>query len=54
MVVRRFTLRGIHRAHLLGRDATDRPLRRAGIAIDRLAGGLFVESWVVISWLGVV
>ena len=53
-VVRRFTLRGTQRGYLLGRDGQDRPVRLAGIALDRLESGKLIESWVVISLLGVV
>ena len=53
-VVRRFTLQGTQRGYLLGRDGHDRPVRLAGIGLDRLESGKLIESWVVISLLGVV
>jgi steroid delta-isomerase-like uncharacterized protein len=54
-VVRRFTLRGTHLEPFLGVPASGRPVVLRGIAIDRLAGGRLVESWVqveAIPWLG--
>jgi predicted ester cyclase len=48
-VVRRFTLRGTHRKPLPGVEASGRPVILRGIAIDRLAGGRLVESWVQVD-----
>ena len=45
-VVRRFTLRGTHRGAFLGAPASGRRVTLWGIAIDRVAGGRLVESWV--------
>jgi predicted ester cyclase len=53
-VVRRFTLRGTHRRPLLGVEASGRPVLLRGIAIDRLAGGRLVESWVQVESLRAV
>jgi steroid delta-isomerase-like uncharacterized protein len=48
-VVRRFTVRGTHRGPFFGVPASGRPVVLRGIAIDRLAGGQLVESWVQID-----
>ncbi len=53
-VVRRFVLRGTHRGPFLGLVATGRRIKVAGIAIDRLADGRIMESWVVIDLYGLV
>ena len=50
-VVRRFTLRGTHRETFLGAPASGQPVTLRGIAIDRVAGGLLVESWVQVDGL---
>ena len=48
-VVRRFTLRGTHQRSFLGVAGSGRAVVLRGIAIDRLAGGRLVESWVQID-----
>jgi steroid delta-isomerase-like uncharacterized protein len=48
-VVRRFTLRGTHHRPFLGVPASGRPVVLRGIAIDRLAAGRLVESWVQVE-----
>ena len=50
-VVRRFTLRGTHRGPFLGVPVSGRRVELGGIAIDRVAGGLLVESWVQVDGL---
>lgn len=50
-VIRRFTLRGTYRRALLGVPAGGGPVVLRGIAIDRLARGRLVESWVVFDKL---
>jgi steroid delta-isomerase-like uncharacterized protein len=50
-VVRRFTLQGMHRRPFLGVPASYQPVALRGIAIDRLACGRLVESWVQIDGL---
>lgn len=44
-VAMRFTLRGTHRAELLGRPPTGRLITISGINIYRLLGGKIVETW---------
>jgi predicted ester cyclase len=46
-VARRFTLRGNPRS--VAGQPVNGPVELHGVAIDRLAGGLLVESWVVIA-----
>jgi predicted ester cyclase len=48
-VVRRFTVRGTHRQRLFGEPAAGQLMTLNGIAIDRLAEGKLVESWVQID-----
>jgi predicted ester cyclase len=50
-VARRFTLRGTHRGSFFGMPPTGRPVVLRGIAIDRLANGQLVESWVQVDAL---
>lgn len=50
----RFTLVGTHAGPFMGIPATGRPVRAAGVRIDRLAGGRLVESWVVLDALGLL
>jgi predicted ester cyclase len=50
-VVRRYTLQGTHHESLLGEPATGQRLTLQGIAIDRLADGLLVETWAHIGRL---
>lgn len=50
-VVRRFTLRGTHQYPYLGTPASGQPVTFRGLGIDRLAGGLIVESWVHVDGL---
>ena len=45
-VVHRFTLRGTHTGAFMGIPPTGQMVTVPGIAIDRLAGGKVVESWV--------
>lgn len=52
-VIRRFTLRGTHQGTFLGVAASGRPVALRGIAIDRLAEGRLMESWVQIDGLPV-
>jgi steroid delta-isomerase-like uncharacterized protein len=53
-VVHRFTLRGTHAGPFLGIPPTGRAVTAAGIAIDRLAGGKVVESWVSLDALNLL
>src|SRR5215218_7985956 len=48
-VVRRFTLRGTLAGPLPGRSPSGPPVELHGIAIDRIADGKLVESWVLID-----
>jgi predicted ester cyclase len=48
-VVRRFTLQGTHRGPFLGVTGSGRAVVLRGIAIDRLADGRLVESWVQVD-----
>jgi predicted ester cyclase len=50
-VIRRFTLRGTHRRPFLGASASGQPVVLCGIAIDRVAGGRLVETWVQVDSL---
>jgi predicted ester cyclase len=50
-VVRRFTLRGTHQNPYLGVPASGRQVVLHGLGIDRLVGGLLVESWVLVDRL---
>jgi predicted ester cyclase len=50
-VVRRFTLRGTHQYSYLGVPASGRTVALRGLGIDRLAGGMLVESWVQVDRL---
>jgi predicted ester cyclase len=45
-VVRRFTLVGTHTLPFLGFRASGKRVALGGIAIDRLANGQIVESWI--------
>src|SRR3954453_10271784 len=45
-VVRRFTLRGTHAQPFLGFRASGKRVALRGFAIDRLANGQIVESWI--------
>jgi predicted ester cyclase len=45
-VVRRFTLLGTHALPFLGFRASGKRVALGGIAIDRLANGQIVESWI--------
>jgi predicted ester cyclase len=45
-VVRRFTLLGTHTLPFLGFRASGKRVALGGIAIDRLANGQIVESWI--------
>ena len=51
-VVRRFVLQGTHLGPSLGIAPTGRQARVGGIAIDRLAKGRLVESWVMVDLFG--
>jgi len=48
-VVRRFSLRGYHRRPFLDIPASGQLVVLRGMAIDRLAGGRLVESWVQVD-----
>src|SRR5687768_2768919 len=48
-VVRRFTLRGTHRGAFLGIPPSGRAVVLRAIAIDRVARGQLIESWVQID-----
>ena len=48
-VIRRFTVRGTHRGPFLGMPASGQPVVLRGLAIDRLAGGRLLESWVQVE-----
>ena len=50
-VVRRFTLCRTHWGPFLGMPASGQPVELRGIAIERVAGGLLVESWVQVDGL---
>jgi hypothetical protein len=50
-VVRRFTLRGTLQYPYLGVPASGKPVALRGLGIDRLVGGLLVESWVHVDRL---
>jgi predicted ester cyclase len=47
-VTRRYTIRGTQTGALLGHPPTGRPLEMRVSAIDRLANGRLVESWVTV------
>ncbi len=49
VVARRFTMRGTHAAPLFGTRASGKTVALETIAIDRLAGGKLVESWVQVD-----
>jgi steroid delta-isomerase-like uncharacterized protein len=53
-VARRFTLRGTHGGPFMGLPATGRTVMASGIAIDRVAGGRLVESWLSLDVLGLL
>ena len=53
-VARRYTLRGTHRGPFMGLPATDQTIVASGIAIDRVAEGRLVESWVSLDVLGLL
>lgn len=46
MVATRFTSTGTHKGEIMGLAPTGRQATWTGIAIDRIAGGKIVESWV--------
>jgi predicted ester cyclase len=48
-VVRRFILHGTHHGTFLGLAPTGRSVAVPGIAIDQLANGRLVESWVLVD-----
>ncbi|MEA2524324.1 MAG: hypothetical protein QOF73_1551 [Thermomicrobiales bacterium] len=50
-VIRRFTVRGIHRGPFLTAAASGRPVVLRGIGIDRMVRGRLVESWVQVDGL---
>ncbi len=53
-VAMRFTLRGTHRAELLGRPPTGRQITVAGINIYRLMDGKIAETWQLADVAGLV
>ena len=53
-VVHRFTLRGTHAGPFMGIPPTGRVVTTSGIAIDRLAGGKVIESWVNLDALNLL
>ncbi len=53
-VAMRFTLRGTHRAELLGRPPTGRRITVSGINIDRLMDGKIAEMWQLADVAGLV
>jgi steroid delta-isomerase-like uncharacterized protein len=53
-VAMRFTLRGTHRAELLGRPPTGRSITVSGINIYRLLDGKIVETWQLADVAGLV
>ena len=53
-VAMRFTLRGTHRAELLGRPPTGRPITVSGINVYRLADGKIAETWQLADVAGLV
>jgi steroid delta-isomerase-like uncharacterized protein len=53
-VVHRFTLRGTHAGPFMGIPPTGRVVTTSGIAIDRLAEGKVVESWVSLDALNLL
>lgn len=48
-IVRRYTLAGTHRQPFMGLPASDVLVELHGIAIDRLADGKLIESWIQID-----
>jgi predicted ester cyclase len=50
----RFSLVGTHAGPFMGIPATRRPVRAAGIRIDRFTAGRLVESWVGLDTLGLL
>jgi steroid delta-isomerase-like uncharacterized protein len=53
-VAMRFTLRGTHRAELLGRPPTGRWITVSGINLYRLADGKIAETWQLVDVAGLV
>ena len=53
-VVRRFVLGGTFRASTPNDEAPGRPVRLSGIGVDRVAGGMLIESWVVLAGIDTV
>jgi len=53
-VALRFTMRGTHRAELLGRPATGRPITVSGINIYRFQDGKIAETWQLADVAGLV
>lgn len=53
-VVTRWTATGRHAGDMLGVPATGRPLKIAGITIERFEDGLIVEDWVAWDALGLM
>ena len=53
-VAMRFTLRGTHRADLLGRPPTGRRITVSGINIYRLVDGTIAETWQLADIAGLV
>ena len=53
-VVTRWTFRGTHRGGFAGIAPTGRLVEIAGINIDRIAGGRFVERWYEMDRLGLM
>ena len=53
-VVARHTWRGTHKGQWLGATPTGKKVSQVGISIWRIAGGKFVEWWVVMDTVGLM
>jgi len=53
-VASRITLQGTHKGELAGIPATGKQIKVAGLSIDRLEGGKFIETFVVSDVLGML
>jgi steroid delta-isomerase-like uncharacterized protein len=54
LVASRATLHGTHQGEFLGIPPTGKQVTSTGIAIDRIVGGKFVESWLEADNLGML
>lgn len=53
-VASRITLQGTHKGELAGIPVTGKQIKVAGLSIDRLEGGKFVETFVISDVLGML